>query len=347
MQGSGIAKAHLACVKLSLNPDGWFCLRTGSVDVGTGSETSLRQIAAHVLGVTVADIGIIAADTHNTPFDAGSYASATLYISGQATKLAAEKLRTQLLEVAAVVMETHPEEATIANGTICTKEKTLSLRELAEAIIRGQGPRVRGQGPGVRGQESGVRGQEIGSGSQGAGEEFHPSSSSSSSSSSPLPILEAESEYTADESTLTFVVQAVEVQVDTETGKVEVLRSVQAIDLGKAINPRICIGQAAGGNAMGLGYALMEEQVMDDRGAILNPNFRTYRIPMAADMPPMEIILVETGDPYGPFGAREWGKLQQTQWLRDRQRHCPCYGSLSHPVTYDPRTCVERNRKES
>jgi hypothetical protein len=91
MQGSGLAKIHTACVKLSLEPSGKFCLRTGSVDVGTDSDTTLRQIAAHVLGVTVTDIDIITADTHTTPFDADSYASATLYISGQAVKLSCRK----------------------------------------------------------------------------------------------------------------------------------------------------------------------------------------------------------------------------------------------------------------
>ena len=284
MQGSGLAKIHKACVKLSLEPSGKFCLRTGSVDVGTGSDTTLRQIAAHILGVTVADIDIITADTHTTPYDAGSYASATLYISGQAVKLAAEKLRTQLLDLAAEVLQTETETLAIlvptacanANGIIQSGNKTLSLKELAEAALRKQGltPPL--------------------------------------SPSSPLPLpssLWAESEYAADESTLTFAVQGVEVEVDTETGKVQLLRSVQAIDLGTAINPRICRGQATGGSVMGIGYALMEELLMDDCGKILNPNFRTYRIPTAADVPSMQVFLVEAADPYGPFGAKGVGEI--------------------------------------
>jgi CO/xanthine dehydrogenase Mo-binding subunit len=134
MQGSGLAKVHTACVNLTLKPDGRFCMRTGSVDVGTGSDTTLRQIAAHVLGVTVADIDIITADTHTTPFDAGSYASATLYISGQATKLAAEKLRSQLLELAATVLQAEPENIELSNSTFQANDKTLTLKELAEAF---------------------------------------------------------------------------------------------------------------------------------------------------------------------------------------------------------------------
>lgn len=258
MQGSGLAKIHTAGVKLSLEPSGKFCLRTGSVDVGTGSDTTLRQIAAHVLGVTVTDIDIITADTHTTPFDAGSYASATLYISGQAVKQAAEKLRFQLLQIAATELQTESEALTIANGTIQSADKSLTLQELVAAT-----------------------------------------------SSS----IFAESEYAADESTLTFAVQGIELEVDTQTGKVRLLRSIQAIDLGKAINPRICRGQATGGSVMGIGYALTEELLMDERGKILNPNFRTYRIPTAADVPPMEVFLVEAADPYGPFGAKGVGEI--------------------------------------
>ncbi len=259
MQGSGLAKIHTAGVKLSLEPNGRFCLRTGSVDVGTGSDTTLRQIAAHVLGVTVTDIDIITADTHTTPFDAGSYASATLYISGQAVKIAAEKLRTQLLNIAVALWQTSSELA-IVNGTIQSGDRTLSLQQLVEAAASHS-------------------------------------------------LLEAESEYAADESTLTFAVQGVEVEVDTDTGKVRLLRSIQAIDLGTAINPRICRGQATGGSVMAIGYALMEELLMDKRGKILNPNFRGYRIPTSADVPPLEVFLVEAADPYGPFGAKGVGEI--------------------------------------
>jgi CO/xanthine dehydrogenase Mo-binding subunit len=104
-------------------------------------------------------------------------------------------------------------------------------------------------------------------------------------------------------------VQGVEVEVDTDTGQVTVLRCTQAIDLGVAINPRICRGQATGGIAMGIGYALSEELLFDGEGRILNPTLRTYRIPTAKDMPPMEIILVEKADPYGPFGAKGVGEI--------------------------------------
>lgn len=169
-----------------------------------------------------------------TPFDAGSYASATVYISGQAVKLAAQKLREKL--------ENEPQR-----------------REERKA----------------------------------GGEEY----------------LSVEVTHAADESSLTFAVQGVEVEVDIETGKIQVLKCIQAIDLGRAINPQICYGQATGGIAMSIGYALMEEMLFDTLGRVVNPRLREYRIPTAADMPPMEVILVEKADPHGPFGAKGVGEI--------------------------------------
>jgi putative selenate reductase molybdopterin-binding subunit len=235
MQGSGLSKIHVAKVKLSLLRNGNYELRTGAVDVGTGSDTTLRQVAAEVLGVGVDNISIVTSDTLLTPFDSGSYASATMYISGQAVMLAAEKLKEKLINEPQR-NEVHKEE----------------------------------------------------------GEE---------------ELVSVEFSYSADESTLTFAVQGVEVEVDMETGKISILRCVQAVDIGKAINPQICEGQVTGGVGMGIGYALTEELLFDESGKITNPNLREYRIPTAADTPPMEVFLVEKADPYGPFGAKGIGEI--------------------------------------
>ncbi|MGK7950531.1 MAG: molybdopterin-dependent oxidoreductase [Xenococcaceae cyanobacterium] len=258
MQASGLAKIHLASVKISLLPNGRYELCTGSVDVGTGSDTSLRQIAAQVLGTTVEKIEIITADTHRTPFDAGSYASATTFITGQAVKLAAQKLRSHLLTTAAQIIEVDPEELELDEEKIFSSFANITLQELAQTA------------------------------------------------NEPLSIA---LEHTSDRASLTFAFLGVEVEVDTETGRINVLRCAEAIDIGKAINPRICRGQATGGLVMGLGYALGEELRFDDRGKILNPCLRTYRIPAASDVPPMEIFLIEKADPYGPFGAKGIGEI--------------------------------------
>ncbi|MDJ0568168.1 MAG: molybdopterin-dependent oxidoreductase [Pleurocapsa sp. MO_192.B19] len=261
MQASGLAKIHLASVKISLMPDGLYELRTGSVDVGTGSDTSLRQIAAEVLGTTVEKIKIITADTQETPFDAGSYASATAFITGQAVNLAAQKLRSRILQIAAQEMEVDSSELELSEDHVSSFSTKLTLPQLAKAATE-------------RGES-----------------------------------LEIQLEHTSDRASLTFAFLGAEVEVDTETGRVTVLRCAEAIDIGKAINPRICRGQATGGLVMGLGYALAEELRFDEQGKILNPYLRTYRIPAASDVPPLDIFLIEKADPYGPFGAKGIGEI--------------------------------------
>jgi CO/xanthine dehydrogenase Mo-binding subunit len=105
-----------------------------------------------------------------------------------------------------------------------------------------------------------------------------------------------------------FGAQAVEIEVDRETGAVRVLKVVSAHDLGKAINPPLAVGQVEGGVVMGLGYALREELRMDE-GHIINPSFADYAIPFAEQTPPIETILVESPSPVGPFGAKGIGEL--------------------------------------
>ena len=261
MEGSGLAKIHLARVNMALKPDGRYEMRTGAVDLGTGSETTLRQIAADVLSTTVDQIDIIAADTHYTPFDAGAYASATLYISGQAASLAAGALKSRLLELARRTLQSPLEELELQGNTIRSNTQALDLQTLVQKA-------------------------------QATNED-----------------LSVTQEYAADHSSVTFAVQGVDVEVDIKTGRITLLRCVQAVDIGKAINPRICYGQVRGAMVMGLGYALSEELWFDKQGQILNATPRTYRLPIAKDVPPMTVILVEQPDPYGPFGAKAIGEV--------------------------------------
>ncbi len=258
MQGSGLSKIHVAGVKLSLLSSGRILMRSGAVDVGTGSDTTLRQIVAQVLGIPLDPIDLIAADTGQTPFDAGSYASATLFISGEASRRAALALRDKLIQAAALRLQTDPGQVHFAQGRFSAPQGSLTLQDLAQGT--------------------------------------------------PDPI-EVELHHAADESSLTFAVAGVELAVDMETGQIELLKIAQAIDLGTAINPRICHGQVTGGTAMGIGYALSEELIRDDQGQILNPGFRSYRIPTAKEVPPMEVHLVQQADPYGPFGAKGVGEI--------------------------------------
>jgi putative selenate reductase molybdopterin-binding subunit len=101
-----------------------------------------------------------------------------------------------------------------------------------------------------------------------------------------------------------FACQVADVEVDIETGEVRVLKLVQAVDCGVAINPATASGQIEGGNIQALGYALSEEMVYDADGKLLNPRLGPYRIYAADEIPEVEAILVQTYEPTGPYGAK-------------------------------------------
>jgi putative selenate reductase molybdopterin-binding subunit len=121
-------------------------------------------------------------------------------------------------------------------------------------------------------------------------------------------IVGAASQLSAD-SPPPFAASFAEVEVDMETGHVELLRYVTAVDLGRAINPQMAEGQIEGGTAQGLGYALWEELCFGPDGRVLNASFADYKIASALDMPPMEVFLVESHEPSGPFGAKSVAEI--------------------------------------
>jgi CO/xanthine dehydrogenase Mo-binding subunit len=121
--------------------------------------------------------------------------------------------------------------------------------------------------------------------------------------------------FGAEPSDTNIFVQAVKVRVDPETGKVELLRSIQALDVGCAINITQCEGQTEGGAVQSLSWAMMEELQYDQNGRLINPTFADYRIPTACDIPPLETILTEFPSRHGPFGAKGIGEPPITAGL--------------------------------
>ena len=107
--------------------------------------------------------------------------------------------------------------------------------------------------------------------------------------------------------TYAYGTHGVEVEVDRETGQVKILKYIAAHDVGRAINPMLIEGQVYGGAAMGIGYALTEQLVLKN-GKVINPDFRDYKILTAADVPNIEAVVIETDDPFGPFGAKGIGE---------------------------------------
>jgi putative selenate reductase molybdopterin-binding subunit len=119
----------------------------------------------------------------------------------------------------------------------------------------------------------------------------------------------ASASHMSNESPPPFAAQFADVEVDSETGQVFVRHFVSAVDVGTAVHPHLVEGQVEGAVAQALGYALMEEVLLDGRGCVLNPRFLDYKIPCAQDMPQMTTILVPTHEPSGPFGAKAAGEV--------------------------------------
>ncbi|HLI07726.1 MAG TPA: molybdopterin cofactor-binding domain-containing protein [Ktedonobacteraceae bacterium] len=265
MQGSGVASFELGGASIKLNEDGSFNVMTGATDIGQGSDTVLGQIAAEALGVGMDKIIMHSADTDSSVFDYGSYASSTTYISGGGVKVAAERVRQQILEVAGDLLDCSPEDMSIVDSVIYTPKGAshLTVADIANETLYGK------------------HRQQI----------------------------MAKGDFWTEDSPAPFFAQFVEVEVDTETGQVRVTRAVNALDLGKAINPTLATGQVEGAVTMALGYALSEEVKFDEQGRVRNPGFVDYKVMSTLDMPQMTTILVEDTEYTGPFGAKSAGEV--------------------------------------
>jgi xanthine dehydrogenase molybdenum-binding subunit len=247
-----------------LHEDGSATLQCAACDMGTGTRTTLVQIAADELGLPVERVRIGAVDTDMTPFEVGAHGSRTLFAAGNAARLAARDVRDQLLAAAAAMLEVDVADLEVAAGRIFVRgspDVATSVQAVAHAAYR-RGHQFAGRGESPQVNEP------------------------------------------------PFGAQFAEVEVDTETGVVRVVRVVAAHDVGRAINPTIVEGQIEGALAQGLGFALLENMPLDPvTGSAQTLTFADYRIPTVGWMPRLEVILVEDPSPSGPFGAKGAGEM--------------------------------------
>ena len=264
-----------AFVKLS--EDGSAEVLASTVDMGQGSSTVLAQIAAQELGLDVSTVRVVAPDTDVTPFDHGTASSRSTFHMGNAVRQAAVDARTQLFEIAAEVLEASPHDLEARGGCIYVKgvPQGLPISQIPMGVTYGKGKPVIGRG------------------------------TYSVPDATPLDPDTGQGTYPAV--FWLYGAQAAEVLVDPATGKVEVLKLVSAHDVGRVINPLNCRQQVEGAAVMGLGYALMEELVLED-GKPVNMNFTDYRIPTALDIPETIPIFVESRHEHGPYGAKGVGE---------------------------------------
>jgi len=261
---------------VKLDDFGKLSLLTGASEIGQGSETVLAMIVAEELGVPLERVEVINSDTAVKPWDVGAHASRTTFIAGNAALLAVRKLKQKLLALAVTVMDERPGDLELTEGRVRVKGHPERSMEY-ERVVRAGHFRAGGRTL--------------------VAEAFY---------DPPNEMLSKDLRGNVS-ATYGFAAQAVLVEVDAATGKVEVLKVASAHDVGRALNPAAAEGQIHGGIHMGLGYALSEELVIRD-GHVLNPQFMEYALVSAGDMPEIAVRLIETVDEAGPFGAKGLGE---------------------------------------
>jgi len=268
--------ANPSAATVKMNTDGTATLLTGTVETGQGALTVLGQIAAETLGISTDDVHVVSADTDSTPMDTGAIASRTTYVTGNAIVRAAEAARAILFEAAAPLLGVKPEQLEARDKRIQVlgyPSKSLPISEVAQHA------------------ETVIGNPAIGSAS------YNP----------PTVPMDPETGQGKPFNTYVYATQIAEVEVDEDTGEVEVLRIVAVHDCGTPINPMLVEGQIQGGISMGVGFALQEEILFRD-GVQVNPNLTNYIMPTSLDMPEIEVELVDNYDPTGPFGAKGAGE---------------------------------------
>jgi CO/xanthine dehydrogenase Mo-binding subunit len=269
--------ANPSAATVKMNEDGTAVLLTGTVETGQGSLTVLAQIAAEGLGIATDDVHVVSADTDTTPMDTGAIASRTTYVTGNAIALAAEAARAILFDVAAPMLGVKPSQLEARDRKIHVKGFPQHAVAIGEVAKRAQY---------VTGTPA------IGSAT------WNP----------PTVAMHPETGQGKPFATYVYATQIAEVDVDDETGEVDLIRITAAHDCGTAINPMLIEGQVEGGISMGVGMALQEEMLFTKDGRHVNPNLTNYIMPTSLDMPEIDVDIVAGFDPTGPFGAKGVGE---------------------------------------
>ena len=260
-------------VAVRLDAQGAVICQTSITEQGQGSESLTAQIVGSVLGVPMSRVRVILGDTDNTPYGGGTWASRGAGIGGEAALQATKILRRNILDVAAAILQSTPSELDIADGIVVSSNDgapRIELKELARIVYF----RPDTLPPGIQ------------------------------------PELTATKHYVPREYPFAFTngVQASWLEVDTETGFVKLLKHWVVEDCGTIINPQLVDEQIRGGVVQGLGAALFEKCIYDERGQLTNANMADYLVPMSGEMPDIDIGHVVSPTTESELGAKGAGE---------------------------------------
>ncbi|WP_281692943.1 xanthine dehydrogenase family protein molybdopterin-binding subunit [Agathobaculum desmolans] len=264
MQGSGISGVDVGSATIKLSDEGFYNLSIGAADMGTGCDTILAQMAAECLDCSVDDIAVFGADSDASPYDSGSYASSTTYVTGKAVEKACAQLKENLCRIAAGMLDCDVDEVEFAGRTVKKLDGTdeVSLFDIAAKSMCGN-------------------------------ETAAQVTVSHSSPISPPP----------------FMVGMVEIELDTETGQVDVLDYTAVVDCGTPVNPNLARVQTEGGIVQGIGMALFEDVTYEPSGRIMENSLMQYKIPTRLDMGRLRVEFESSYEQSGPFGAKSIGEI--------------------------------------
>ena len=281
VEGTGLGPYEGAAVKVASNGSITVC--TGATPQGQSHKTTLAQIAADQLGVSIEAIRVETGDTAKISQGIGTFGARTAVNAGSSVHVAAVKVAAKAKAIAARLLDVRAEDLELRDGYV-------QLASVAEGSGAGAGNvrSVRKSLGELAVVAAGMPGFAMADGAE--------------------PGLESTAYFTATQSTYANGTAVAEVEVDIETGRVGILRLVLAHDCGRLINPMIVDGQVMGGVAHAVGNALFERLIYDDQAQPLSTNFAEYLLPLATDVPRVEIVHQETPSPLNPLGIKGAGE---------------------------------------
>ena len=273
--GYGFNRPDHSAATVEVADDASVTVLSGACDIGQGSDTVLCMIAAEELGIPYETVRIISADTAVTPDALCTSASRQTFVSGKAVQLAARDAKDHLLRYGATLLKCTREELDVINNVVVSsldKNIAMPFPELTLAA-HNHGKRFMGFA-------------------------WYDNTTAD---------VDHDTNQGDAYACYIYATQVADVEVDTDTGDVTVLRVAAAHDVGKAINPMMIEQQVEGAILQGMGYAIMEEIILE-KGVTKTPSFTKYLIPTSKDAPKMKTYIVESDEPRGPFGAKGVGE---------------------------------------
>jgi carbon-monoxide dehydrogenase large subunit/6-hydroxypseudooxynicotine dehydrogenase subunit gamma len=259
-------------VRATVETNGTIEVVTGAASVGQGIETVIAQICADTLGVDYRQVCVVHGQTNRIASGLGAFGSRVTMMTGEATRLAASKLREKIISASATLLQSNPDDLDIVNGEVVSRTgscASITLAEVARAVLSPP--------------------SKLGDFGETA--------------------LSADASFDARHMTYPYGVHIAVVSVDRETGTITAERYLVAYDVGKAVNPMLVEGQLVGGVVQGLGGALLEEFLYDSLGEPLSVSLDSYLLPKTRNVPPIDVLITEDAtSPTNPLGLKGAGE---------------------------------------